>query len=72
VPGQEVQPQVREVSYQVGVGVVGTEIFQEVIHQAASLGLMWVLDQEAVALEEEEVQEPCFGSPGLTENSYCQ
>jgi hypothetical protein len=72
VPDQEVQPQVREVSYQVGVVVVGTEIFQEAIHQAANLGLMWVLDQEVVALEEEEAQESFFGSPGLTENSYCQ
>lgn len=71
VPDQEVQSQVKEASYQVvAVGVVGTEIFQEAIHQVHS-GLMWVPDQEAVALEE-EAQEPIFGSPGLTKNAYCQ
>lgn len=71
VPDQEVPPQVEEASYQ--VGVVGTGIFQEAIHQAVRLGLMWVLEQEVVALEEEvEAQEPFSGSPGLTENSCCQ
>lgn len=73
VPDQEVRPRVEEASYQVGVGVVGTGIFQEAIHQAVKLGLMWVLEQEVVALEEEEeAQEPFSGSPGLTKNSCCQ
>lgn len=72
VPDQEVQSQVKEASYQVvAVGVVGTEIFQEAIHQAVHSRLMWVPDQEVVVLEE-EAQEPIFGSPGLTKNSYCQ
>lgn len=69
VPDQEVQSQVKEASYQ--VGVVGTEIFQEAIHQAVHPGLMWVPDQEVVALEE-EAQESIFGSPGLAKNAYCQ
>lgn len=68
---QGVLAQIKEASYQVGVGVVGNEIFQGVIHQAVKLELMWVLEQKVVALEEAAL-EPFLGSLGLPQNSYCQ
>ena len=71
VPDQEVQPLVKEASYQVVVGVVENGIFQEAKHRPAKLELRWILEQEVVALEE-EAQEPFLGSHGLAENSYCQ
>lgn len=42
-------------SYQLEVGVEGTEIFQEVIHQAAKLGPWQVQDLKVVAVEVVEV-----------------
>lgn len=72
VPDPGVLPQVKEASCQVVVvAAAGIELFQGAIHQAVNLGLMWVLEQEVVALEEED-QEPLLGCPGLAENSYCQ
>lgn len=42
-------------AYQLEVGVEGTEIFQEVIHQAAKLGPWQVQDLKVVAVEVVEV-----------------
>lgn len=71
VPEQEVPARAKVVLHQVVVGVVGNGTFQEVIFQAVNLGLRWFLEEDIVALEE-DAQQPCLGSPGLTENSYSQ
>lgn len=42
-------------AYQLEAGVEGTEIFQEVIHQAAKLGPWQVQDLKVVAVEVVEV-----------------
>lgn len=44
-----------EAAYQLEAGVEGTEIFQEVIHQAAKLGPWQVQDLKVVAVEVVEV-----------------